>query len=70
MSRELFKNDSFKELNPNLKASISIIDKVRNRMSFFKLEAKLQGDMEAIAWGILELFKILLLVLGIKCLQS
>jgi DNA mismatch repair ATPase MutS len=62
IARYLFKNDLFKKINPNLPESLNVIDKVRNRMSFFKLEAKLQGDMEAIFWGILELFKILFLL--------
>jgi len=61
IARDLFKMDSFKPLNPDLQESISVIDKIRNRMMFFKLEAKLQGDMEAVFWGILELFKILFL---------
>lgn len=61
VARELFQNDILKQINPDLQESIRILDKVRNRMSFFKLEAKLQGDLEAIFWGILELFKILFL---------
>lgn len=61
IARDLFKMDCFKSLNPDLQESISVLDKIRNRMMFFKLEAKLQGDMEAVFWGILELFKILFL---------
>ncbi|NOY09469.1 MAG: DNA mismatch repair protein MutS [Spirochaetes bacterium] len=60
--RELFKNDSLKKINPGLTESISVIDKVRNRMSFFRLEANLQGDMAALFWGALELVKILFLL--------
>lgn len=62
VARELFKTDLLRQLNPELQGSINILDKVRNRMMFFKLEAKLQGDWETIFWGILELFKILFLV--------
>ena len=62
IAKKLFINDSLKEINPNLPASIKIIDKLLNRMSFFKLEAKLQGDLEAIFWGIIELFKILFIL--------
>lgn len=62
VARELIKDSQLGQLNPNLSQSISIIDKVRNRMSFFKLEARLQGDMEAIVWGILEFFKIMFLL--------
>ncbi len=61
VAQELFKMDCFKFLNPNLQESIHVLNKIRNRMMFFKLEAKLQGDMEAVFWGILELFKILFL---------
>jgi len=62
VASELFKLNPLKELNPDLQKSISILDTIRNRMMFFKLEAKLQGDMEAVFWGILELFKILFLI--------
>ena len=62
IARELFKNELLKEINPNLSESIGVIDKIRNRMSFIKLEEKLQGDIQIIAWGILELLKILFLI--------
>lgn len=62
VARELIKDSQLRQINPDLLQSISIIDKVRNRMAFFKLEAKLQGDMEAIVWGILEFFKIMFLL--------
>jgi len=62
VAREIYKNDFFKNINPLLPDSIRIIDKVRNRMSFFKLEAKLQGDLEAFLWAILEIFKTLFLL--------
>ncbi len=62
IAKKLFEDNSLLEINPHLKKSIDLIDKVRYRMLFFKLEAKLQGDLEAIAWGILELVKILFLL--------
>jgi len=62
VGRELYKNDLLKEINPNLHESIGVLDKLKNRMLFFKVEAKLQGDFEAIFWGIMELFKILFLL--------
>ncbi len=62
VAREIYKNDLFKNINPSLPDSLRIIDKVRNRMSFFKLEAKMQGDLEALFWAILELFKTLFLL--------
>ncbi len=51
-----------KELDPNLSASIKTINLVKNRMSFLKLETKLQGEFESIAWMFLELFKIISLL--------
>jgi len=62
IAHELFKNESLKKLNCNLSESLRTMDKMRNRMLFFKLEAKLQGDLEAIFWGMLELLKILFLL--------
>jgi Mismatch repair ATPase (MutS family) len=62
VAKELYKDEALKGLNPELFESIAVLDKVRNRMSFFKLEAKLQGDLEAVAWGILEFFKIVFLI--------
>ncbi len=51
-----------KAINPNITKSIEVIDKVKKRMAFFKLEAKLEGDMEALVWGLFELFKTLFLL--------
>lgn len=62
IAKELYKYESLKSIDLSLEESIAILDKVRNRMSFFKLEARLQGDMEALAWGILEFFKIMFLI--------
>ena len=62
VAKELFKNDALKEINLNLQASTDVLDRVRNRMSFFNLEVKLQSDMQALFWGILEIFKIAFLI--------
>lgn len=59
---ELYKNPLLQEINPNLAQSITIINKMRNRMSFFNLETKLQSDIQTFFWGIFELFKILFLL--------
>ena len=59
---KLHKDESFEKLNPDLLSSIKIINQVRNRMSFFRLEAKLQGDLETVFWGLLEIFKVLFLL--------
>lgn len=50
------------KINPSLPISIKIIDQVRKRMSFFQLEARLQGDFEVLFWAILEFFKALFLI--------
>ena len=62
VAKELFKNHALKEINPNLQQSTDILDQVRNRMSFFNLEVKLQSDMQAFFWGVLEIFKIAFLI--------
>lgn len=58
----LYKNELYREINPELPASFQVINQVRNRMSFFQLEAKLQGDFEALFWALLEIFKIVFLL--------
>jgi Mismatch repair ATPase (MutS family) len=61
-AKELYKNDKFKEVNPNVIDSIRTIDRIKPRMEFFQLETSLQGESEVILWGILELFKITFLL--------
>ncbi len=62
IAKTLFQNDILRANNPHLNESITILDKVKNRMTFFQLEAKLQGEFEVIFWTFLELFKILFLL--------
>ena len=62
VANELFKDERFKEINPNLQKSILVLDEVRNRMSFFKLEAKIESDIEIAVWGLLEFIKITFLL--------
>jgi hypothetical protein len=62
IAQELFNNDQLKDINPDLLKSINTLGKVKRRMSFFNIEAKFQGDLEAAFWGIIELFKILFLI--------
>ncbi|GET34242.1 hypothetical protein PbJCM13498_31050 [Prolixibacter bellariivorans] len=62
VARELFKDQSLKKLNPNLSSSIKDINKVRNRMSLFKLEANLGGDAVAIFWAFVDIIKIIFLL--------
>ncbi len=58
----LFANPLFKKLNPNISKSIKLINDVKNRMSFFQLEARFQGEFEIIAWFLFEIFKTLFLL--------
>lgn len=58
----LHQDQFFKTIDPLLPNSIRIINQVRNRMSFFRLEASLQSDMEAVFWAFFELFKIAFLL--------
>jgi DNA mismatch repair ATPase MutS len=62
VASQLYKNKIFKDLKPGLNESVKVIDQVRRRMSFFQVEARMQGDFEVIFWAILELFKITFLL--------
>ncbi len=62
VAQELFKNDILKEINPNLKKSTSILNKVNSRMSIFNLDAGLQSDQQMFFWLIMELVKIVFLL--------
>lgn len=62
VASHLFTNSVLKPINPDLSKSIKLINEVKNRMSFFQLEAKLQGEFEILAWLIFEIFKTLFLL--------
>lgn len=62
LATQLFKDPLFKRINPELHRSIRVIDEVKSRMSFFQLEARLQGDFEIIAWSVFEIFKTIFLL--------
>jgi len=62
IAKELFKHDILKQINLQLNTSINILDKVKNRISFFKFESKFTGEFESIFWSVFELFKILFLL--------
>ena len=53
---DIFKKDT------DLEESVKAIDKTRNRMSFFRLEAQLDSDFASLAWSLLELVKIAFLL--------
>lgn len=58
----LYSHSFLKPLNPELPKSIKLINEVKSRMSFFTLEAKLQGEFEIIAWLFFEIFKTMFLL--------
>lgn len=62
VAKDLFKYDKLREINPNLPISIKIIDKVRNRMTFFRMESRLQPDTGIFFWIFFEFIKILFLL--------
>ena len=62
VARELYANETLKVLNLNLPNSLDITKKIKNRMSFFRMESKMENDIAALIWGFLELFKILFLI--------
>lgn len=62
VAKKLFQNKELKNINPELNKSIKLIDKVRNRMLFFKMEASVDGEFNVVAWTVLELFKITFLL--------
>ncbi len=59
---ELYKSAKLQAVEPNLTNSLNVIAKVRNHMSFFNMEVKLQADTQALLWAIFELFKTLFLL--------
>ncbi|RXQ92949.1 DNA mismatch repair protein MutS [Ancylomarina salipaludis] len=61
-ARDLFGQDCFKNIAPNLNSSIATIDKLRFRMSLFKLGDDLGSDMEALFWFVIELVKIVFIL--------
>ncbi len=62
VAQELFKNNSLKEINPNLIKSVSVLNKVNSRMSIFNLDSGLQSDQQMFFWAIMELVKIVFLI--------
>ena len=58
----LNKINLYKDVKSGLHSSLKQINQVRNRMQFFELEVKLQGDFQGLFWLILELIKIAFLL--------
>lgn len=62
VAQELYKNEQLRELNPDLLRSVTVINRISNRMSVFNLEARLQSDQQLFFWAILEVVKIVFLI--------
>jgi hypothetical protein len=62
IANELFSHKLFKKINPDLLNSIKTVNKIRNRMVFFKIETKVQGEMQALFWVFFEFLKITFLL--------
>ncbi len=58
----LYQNPALQFLDKDLPGAIQVIKRVRNRMSFFRLETGMQSDIGAALWGATELLKIAFLV--------
>ncbi len=58
VAKKLSKINVLKNENSELEVAISVISKIRRKMSFFKIEQKIDSDMEAAYWFLLELIKI------------
>lgn len=58
VAKKLSKINVLKNENSELEEAISVISKIRRKMSFFKIEQKIDSDMEAAYWFLIELIKI------------
>ncbi|MGQ1909952.1 MutS-related protein [Marinifilum sp. RC60d5] len=62
VAKKLYQYKELSCLNSDLPDAFKSMDKIKNRMRFFKLDSNIQGDFQVIFWSILELFKILFLI--------
>lgn len=62
VAKKLSKMEVLKVLDPEITHSISSIATIRRKMSFFKLEQKVDSEIEAAYWYLLELIKITFLL--------
>lgn len=62
VAKYLFKYPTLTKSNPELEKSLRVISAIRRKMSFFKLEQKIDSDMEAAYWFLLEFIKIIFLL--------
>jgi hypothetical protein len=62
VAKSLYKHEILQAANPRLHSSLDTISSIRRKMSFFKLEQKVDSDMEVAYWFLLELIKIVFLL--------
>lgn len=62
VAHSFYDDEALAQLSPQLSSSFEILDKLKRKMSIFTVEARLQGEMYALVWGIYEFFKILFLI--------
>ncbi len=62
IASELRNDSRLANQSPGLSASLKSISILKTKMSFFRVESKMNNDLAALAWGLIELFKILFLV--------
>ena len=62
VATELNKEERLATQNNELGKSLKAISGIKRRMSFFRLEAKIDNDLAALLAGLIELFKILFLI--------
>lgn len=62
IAKNLSKHSILKDSTPGLEGAIRTISFIRRKMSFFKLEQKVDSDMEAAYWFLLEIIKITFLL--------
>ena len=62
VAKKILQKQAFGWNKRSMNQAIRLIDRVRNKMSFFRLEARLQGDFEVFIWAVLEIIKIVLLL--------
>ncbi|MBS2097954.1 MutS-related protein [Carboxylicivirga linearis] len=62
IAKHLYKYHALKAINKELLQSTKVIDSIKNKMLLFQLEAKVQGEFQALFWFIIELYKILFLL--------
>jgi hypothetical protein len=62
VARKLLDRGDFGHDSAEVQHAIRALDQVRSRMSIFRLEARLQSDLESLIWGVVEIIKIVFLL--------